>query len=108
MNPWWMLAGAVVFEVAATTALKLSDGFTRLMPSLFVVLGYATSFFFLSRVLRSVEMGVVYAVWCAAGLALIAVIGIVVFGESISLLKILGLLAITVGVVLLSMVGSGH
>lgn len=102
MHPWLMLAIAIAAELAATTALKLSAGFTRLAPTIVVALGYLISFFMLSQVLKTQEVGIVYAIWSGAGLAIIALIGVIFLGESVSALKIAGLLAIFAGVVLLN------
>ncbi len=85
-----LLAAAIVSEVAATTSLKFSQGFTRLWPSVGVGVGYAVSFFLLSQVLKSVPVGTAYAIWSAAGTALIATIGIVFLHESPSLARLGG------------------
>lgn len=103
---WIMLAIAIAAEVAATSALKLSYGFTRLWPSVVVVVGYGLSFYLLSQVLKTLEVGIVYAVWSGVGLAAVALIGVVWLGETITAVKLAGLLAILVGVVLLN-VASG-
>ena len=108
MNAWLLLAGAIGAELAATTALKLSDGFSRLGPSAVVVLGYGLSFWLLGQVLKTMEVGIVYAIWSGAGLAIIALIGILFLGESVSLVKLAGLAAVLVGVVLLNLSGKGH
>jgi small multidrug resistance pump len=100
---WIMLGIAITAEIIATSALKLSEGFTRLWPSVAVVIGYGISFWMLSQVLKTLEVGVVYAVWSGIGLAAIAVIGVVWFGETVTLLKLGGLAAILVGVVLLNL-----
>ncbi|HEY8607844.1 MAG TPA: multidrug efflux SMR transporter [Noviherbaspirillum sp.] len=105
---WIMLALAIAAEVIATSALKLSNGFTRLGPSVVTVCGYAASFYLLSQILKSLEVGIVYAVWSGVGLAAVALIGVFWFGETITLLKLLGLLAILVGVILLNLAGGGH
>ncbi|BAL94491.1 DMT family transporter [Rubrivivax gelatinosus] len=103
MNAWLMLAGAIGAELAATTALKLSAGFTKLAPSAVVVVGYGLSFWLLGQVLKTMEVGIVYAIWSGAGLAIIALIGIAFLGESISAVKLAGLAAVLVGVVLLNL-----
>ena len=105
MNPWLLLAIAIGAELGATTALKFSDGFTKLGPSVVVAAGYGLSFYLLSIVLRTQEVGIVYAIWSGAGLAIIALIGVVFLGESVSLAKIAGLAAILVGVLLLNLAG---
>lgn len=73
-----------------------------------VVCGYGVSFYLLAQVLKTLEVGIVYAVWSGVGLAAIAVIGVVWFGETVSLMKLAGLLAILIGVILLNMAGNIH
>jgi small multidrug resistance pump len=105
---WLMLAIAITAEIIATSALKLSDGFTRLWPSIVVVFGYGLSFYMLAQVLKTLEVGIVYAVWSGVGLAAIALIGVIWFNETVSPLKLAGLFAILVGVVLLNLAARGH
>jgi small multidrug resistance pump len=105
MNPWLMLAIAIGAELAATTALKFSDGFTRFGPSVLVAVGYGVAFYMLSIVLKTQEVGIVYAIWSGAGLAIIALIGVLFLGESVSIAKIAGLLSILLGVLLLNLAG---
>lgn len=101
-----MLVVAIVAEIAATTSLKLSEGFSKPIPSLFVVVGYVIAFWLLSAILqRGMEVGVVYAIWSAAGVAIVAIIGIAFLGESISWLKALGVLFVIAGVVTLQLAG---
>ncbi len=102
MQPWSFLALAIVSEVAATSALKASDGFSRVGPSLVVVVGYAAAFYFLSLTLRTIPVGVAYAVWSGVGVALIALIGWLVFGQALDTPAIIGLLLIVAGVVVLN------
>ena len=101
-----LLSFAIVTEVAGTVALRYSDGFTRLLPSAFVVLGYGISFWLLALVLRELSVGTTYAVWSAAGTALIAVVGVFAFGEPATALKLASLALIIIGVVGLNMAGS--
>jgi small multidrug resistance pump len=96
------LAIAIVAEVIATSALKASDGFTRLGPSLFVVVGYAVAFYFLSLTLRTMSIGVAYAIWCGAGIILIALIGWLVLGQKLDLPAILGMALIVAGVAVIN------
>lgn len=103
MPPWLMLAIAIAAELAATTALKLSEGFTRLAPTVVVGIGYLVSFYMLSQVLKTQEVGIVYAIWSGAGLAIIALIGVIFLGESVSVFKVAGLLAVFAGVMMLSL-----
>lgn len=100
------LAGAIVAEVAATTAMKYSHGFTRLWPSLLTALGYVVSFALLAQTLKSVGIGTAYAIWSGVGTASIAVIGLALFGEALTLTKIAGILLIVGGVVVLNLGGA--
>lgn len=104
MSPWVFLGAAVVSEVAATLALRASDGFTRLAPSLGVAAGYAFAFYMLSLALREMELGVAYAVWSGVGTASIFLIGIVALDESSSPLKVVSLALIVLGVLGLNLV----
>ncbi|NJD05554.1 MAG: QacE family quaternary ammonium compound efflux SMR transporter [Methylococcaceae bacterium] len=101
MQPWIMLAVAIISEVAATSALKVCDGFTRLWPSIIVVAGYGTSLTLLSLVLKTLPVGVVYAIWSGTGIALIVVAAWLFLGQSLDLPAIVGLLLIVAGVVVL-------
>lgn len=101
MKQWFFLSIAIVSEVVATSALKASNGFTQLWPSLLVVAGYAIAFFFLSLTLRTIPVGVAYAIWSGAGIVLIALIAWLVFGQSLDTPAIIGLALIIAGVVVL-------
>jgi small multidrug resistance pump len=102
-----LLAGAIAAEVAGTTAMKYSDGFTRLWPSLVTVAGYLIAFTLLAQTLKTLSVGTAYAIWAGTGTAAIAVIGMLFMGESAGLAKIAGLLLVIAGVVLLN-VGGAH
>lgn len=97
------LASAITFEVLATTALKQSDGFTRLWPSLATVAGYALAFYFLSLPLRSIPVGVVYAIWSGAGIVLITAIGWLWFRQTLDLPAIIGIALILAGVLVINL-----
>lgn len=101
-----LLAGAIAAEVAATTAMKYSDGFSRPWPSLLTALGYLISFVLLAQTLRSVSIGTAYAIWSGVGTATIAVIGLMLFGEGLGLAKVTGILLIVGGVVMLNLGGA--
>ncbi|MGH2463318.1 MAG: DMT family transporter [Candidatus Limnocylindria bacterium] len=101
----WLLL-AIGTEVVATSALKASDGFTRLAPSVIVIAGYGASFYFLSLSLRDIPLGVVYAVWSGIGTAAIALIGVVFFRETLGWVGIAGIGLIVLGVVLLNASGA--
>lgn len=94
---------AIVAEVIATSALKASAGFTRLAPSVVVVVGYGLAFYLLSLVLRTLPVGVAYAIWAGLGIVLVTLVGVVVFGERPDVPAVLGILLIVAGVVLLQM-----
>ncbi|HMM52250.1 MAG TPA: SMR family transporter [Burkholderiaceae bacterium] len=102
MRPWIFLSVAIVSEVAATSALKASEGFSRFWPSLVVVVGYGLAFYFLSLTLRTIPVGVAYAIWSGAGVALVALIAWLFFGQALDAPAILGLLLIVAGVVVLN------
>ena len=99
---WWYLAVAIVLEVVATSALKASEGFSRPWPSLLVVLGYAGAFYLLSLTLRSLPVGVVYAVWSGAGVVLITLAGWLLFGQRLDAPAFIGIGLITAGVLVLN------
>ena len=94
------LITAIVSEVTATTALKSAEGFTRLLPSTVVVLGYCTSFYCLSLCLERVSIGVAYAIWAGVGIVLVTILGVVVHGQRLDLPAVVGMLCIVVGVVI--------
>ncbi|MEH0543590.1 multidrug efflux SMR transporter [Streptomyces sp. B21-105] len=100
------LAGAIAAEVAATTAMKYSDGFSRLWPALLTTVGYLLSFLLLAQTLKTVGIGTAYAIWAGAGTAAIALIGLVLFGEALTPVRIAGILLIVGGVVLLNLGGA--
>ena len=106
MHPALWLAMAISTEVVATTALKLSDGFTRLGWAAVVVVGYGISFYAMSVALRSIPLGIVYAVWSGVGTAAIVVIGYVLFHEVLDAVKLAGIGLIVIGVLLLNGAGS--
>jgi small multidrug resistance pump len=106
--PWLFLVGAILTEVAATTALKLSEGFTRLVPSIVVVVFYIAAFAMLSQALtRGMGIGIAYGVWAAAGVALVAIVGTVLFGESMTWVQVGGIALIIAGVFALEL-GAQH
>lgn len=95
------LLAAICSEVIATTFLRSSAGFTRLWPSVGVVLGYAVAFWLLAQTLKSMPVSVAYAIWSALGTALIAIVGFALLDEPLTALTVLGLLLVIAGVVLL-------
>jgi small multidrug resistance pump len=101
-----MLVIAIASEVAATLSLKYSHGFTRLVPSVITVLGYASAFWFLSQALKAIPVSTAYAIWSGVGTATIAVIGIVFLGEPGGASKTAGIGLIIAGVVILNLGGN--
>ncbi|MDB6060122.1 MAG: QacE family quaternary ammonium compound efflux transporter [Verrucomicrobiaceae bacterium] len=102
MKSWLFLSIAIAAEVIATSALKTSDGFSKLWPSVLVVVGYGTAFFFMSLALRTLPVSIVYAVWSGAGIVLISLVAWLFFGQKLDLPAILGMLLIISGVVVLN------
>jgi small multidrug resistance pump len=106
--PYVMLAGAILSEVLATTALKFTGGFSRFWPSLATFVGYGISFYLLARTLKSLEVGTVYAIWSAIGTALIVAIGIIFLGESVTVPKMAGIALVIAGVVVINLGGASR
>ncbi|MGH7423739.1 MAG: DMT family transporter [Candidatus Methylomirabilales bacterium] len=94
---------AIIAEVMATSSLKASQGFTRLIPSVVVMVGYGAAFYFLSLSLKGIGVGVAYALWSGIGIVLLSVVGVVVFGEKIDLPAVIGFALIVAGVVILNL-----
>ena len=101
--PWLFLSASVLAEVLGTLALRYADGFARLWPSAAVVACYASAIWLMSLAIKFLEIGLTYAVWAGAGTALTALLGIIWFQESTSILRLLGLGFIVVGVVTLNL-----
>jgi small multidrug resistance pump len=97
---------AIVAEVIATSALKASEGFTNLIPSLIVAVGYGVAFYFLSLVLKTIPVGIAYAIWSGLGIVLISVIGLVLFQQKLDLAAIIGMGLIIAGVVVINVFSS--
>lgn len=93
---------AIIAEVIGTSALKMSEEFTRFWPSVVVVVGYGVAFYFLSLVLKTIPVGVAYAIWSGMGIVLIAIIGIVLFGQRLDVAAITGMCLIIAGVVVIN------
>jgi small multidrug resistance pump len=99
------LSAAILAEVLGTTAMKYSDGFSRLWPSLGTAIGYAVAFLLLAQTLRTMEVGIAYAIWAGVGTPAIAAIGILFIGETVTVAKIVGILLVIVGVIVLNLGG---
>ena len=95
---YWYLAIAIVTEVAATSALKASAEFTRLFPSLIVVVGYGISFYFLTLVLKTISVGITYAIWSGVGIVLVAIVGMFLYKQIPDIPAIIGMGLIVLGV----------
>ncbi|MCR5866150.1 SMR family transporter [Aquincola sp. J276] len=102
MNGYLALGLAIVAEVIATSALKASESFTRWLPSIVTVIGYITSFWFLSITLRTVPVGVAYAIWSGLGIVLITTVAWLLFGQRVDLPGVIGMGLIIAGVVVLN------
>jgi small multidrug resistance pump len=94
---------AIVAEVVGTTALKLSQGFTKPVPTIGVIVGYTIAFFFLSLVLKHIPVGIAYAIWSGIGIVLISLIGVVMFKQILDVYAIAGIVLITIGVLVINL-----
>ena len=103
---WLYLAIAILGEVMATSALKSSEGFTRVVPSLIAASGYAVAFYFLSLTLRNIPVGIAYAVWSGVGIVLVSLLGWLFYDQKLNFAAMLGMFFIIVGVVILNLVSS--
>ncbi len=102
-----LLALAIASEVTATVSLKISEGFTKLVPSIVVVVGYCAAFFFLAQALkRGMPIGVAYGIWSAVGVAAIALIGVLFLDERLSLMQVGGIALVILGVLALELGGA--
>lgn len=106
MVSWLLLAVAIVLEVLGTTSMKLSEGFARPMYALLMVVFYTLSFVALALVLKRIDVSVAYAVWSGLGMALVAALGVLAFGEPLTAVKVLGLALIMAGVAVLNLAGA--
>ncbi len=97
-----LLTGAIAAEVAGTTAMKYSAGFSRLTPSLVTVIGYLVAFALLAQTLKTVEVGTAYAIWSGVGTVAIASIGMMFLGEAVNAAKLAGIVLVIAGVVLVN------
>ncbi|MBX0326803.1 multidrug efflux SMR transporter [Oscillochloris sp. ZM17-4] len=102
VNALLILLAAIVSEVIGTTALKFSDGFSRPVPSMVVVVGYALSFYLMSLCLRDIPLGTAYAIWSGLGTAAIVLIGVLLWKESLDPARVIGIALIIAGVIVLN------
>lgn len=103
MNNWLYLAAAIIGEVIATSTLKSSEGFTRVAPSVVVVLGYGVSFYFMSLALKTIPVGIVYAIWAGVGIVLVAAIAWLMHGQKLDLWALVGIGLIVAGVAVINL-----
>ncbi|MBJ7470840.1 MAG: multidrug efflux SMR transporter [Solirubrobacteraceae bacterium] len=108
MSPWIKLAAAIALEVCATLALRQSDGFSKPGWTILMIVGYLLAFYILSKITSELAIGTIYAVWSGAGTAVVAAIGIWIFDEELTALRVGGIVLIVLGVVALNLGGSGH
>ncbi|HNU10893.1 MAG TPA: SMR family transporter [Rubrivivax sp.] len=102
-TPAILLGAAIVSEVIATSALKASAGFTRLLPSTVTAVGYALSFYLLSQALKTIPVGVAYAIWSGLGIVLISIVGWLVFGQKLDAPTLAGIALIIAGLVVMNL-----
>ena len=103
MSNYVFLAIAIVAEVIATSALKASQGFSQLLPSILVVVGYGVAFYFLSLTLRTIPVGIAYAIWSGAGIVLVALIGFALYGQKLDIWAMVGMGLIIAGVMVINL-----
>jgi small multidrug resistance pump len=103
MSHWTYLAIAIVAEVIGTSFLKSAEGFTRLLPSAIVVVTYVVAFYFLGLTLKTLPVGIAYAVWAGAGVALITLVGYLFFGQALDAPARIGIVLIVAGVAVINL-----
>lgn len=103
MPAYALLAIAVVAEVIATSAMKASEGFSKLGPSIVVVAGYAAAFFLLAQILDRIPLGIAYAIWAGGGIVLVAFAGWLIYGQRPDLAGFVGIALIVAGVLVLNL-----
>ena len=110
MNHWVYLISAIVSEVIATSALKASTGFSKPLPSVVVVIGYLVSFYFLSLTLKTIPVGIAYAIWSGVGVVLISVVAWLLYGQRLDLPALIGMGLIISGVMVINLFSNtaGH
>jgi small multidrug resistance pump len=100
---WVLLTGTILFEVAGTVSMKLSQGFAKLVPSILIFIFYGLSFALLTLTLKTMHVSTVYALWSGLGTALVAVIGVMYFKETLPLFKAVGIGLVVLGVILINL-----
>lgn len=94
---------AILSEVIATTSLKLSDGFTKLVPSMIVVIGYGASFYLLSISLKLIPIGLAYAIWSGVGIVLTVIAGMIIWRETLDWARVTGIILILLGILVINL-----
>ncbi|MDF7676484.1 SMR family transporter [Neisseriaceae bacterium ESL0693] len=103
MNQWIALAIAILMEVFATSMLKLSNGFSRFLPGLMAIIGYIISFYCLAQTLRTIPVGIAYAIWSGVGIVCISVIAWLKFNQKLDLAAMIGITFIIIGVLIINL-----
>ena len=98
---WFYLLIAIITEVIATTALKESENFSKVIPSIIVIIGYSLTFFFMSLTIREMSLGITYAIWSGLGILLICLVGYFRYGQNLDFPAILGVLFIGIGILII-------
>lgn len=102
MNKWIALGIAIVAETIGTSAMKSSEGFSKLLPSVIVVIGYGIAFYFLSMTLKAIPVGIAYAIWSGVGIILISLVGWIMFGQKLDAPALIGIALIIAGVIVMN------
>lgn len=100
---WLILGFAIITEVIATTALKYTEGFTKMVPTAVSLLGYGLSFFALSRILNQIPLAIAYAIWSGAGISLVGIIGWLWLGQKLDVGALIGIGLIITGVIIINL-----
>lgn len=103
MKNWLFLSVAIASEVIATTALKSSDGFSKFWPSLLVISGYGIAFYALSMTLKTIPLGVAYAIWSGLGIVLVSILSLLIYEQKLDLPAIIGIGLIVLGVIVINL-----
>jgi len=103
---WIYLCVAIVAEVIATTALKYTEGFTKLLPSSLVIIGYGVAFYLLSKIVQLLPLAITYAIWSGAGIALVGLVGWIWLGQKLDLAALVGISLIIIGVIVINVFSS--
>ena len=103
MNPWILLAISICLEIVATNLLKVSDGFTKPLPTVGALAFYGCSFYFVSIIFRTLSVGLVYAIWSGAGIVLTAIVAYFAFGQKIDTAGLIGIGLIICGVLVINL-----